>query len=77
MENFDITEIDKRIMIYSTWLANTKYEVILLGNSSTFARMALYLGKQSLEGVYKGNAIEVDETLSDGQVILTAQKKGE
>ena len=78
MENFDITELNKRIMIYNAWLAeSTDYEALLIGNSNTFSRIALYLGKNSLDGVYLENSIQVDESLADGVIVLTAQKKGE
>lgn len=78
MENFDITELNKRIMIYNAWLAESiDYEALLIGNSNTFSRIALYLGKNSLDGVYLENSIQVDESLADGVIVLTAQKKGE
>lgn len=78
MENFDITELNKRIMIYNAWLAeSTNYEALIIGNNNTFSRIALHLGKNSLEEVYLGNPIQVDESLADGVIVLTAQKKGE
>ena len=75
--DFDIVELDKRIMIYSAWLAETNYETLLLGNNATFSRMALYLGKEKLEDEYKHCKIKQENSLKDGQIVITAQKKGE
>lgn len=69
-------ELDKKLMFQDAWNHNTPYSTLLICNEKTIHKLALTLGKDTLDD-YQGHKIKIDNDLKDDEYIISTYKKGE
>ena len=69
----NVTELDKRIIMYTTWKTDSTYEIKLVMNETTKKQLAVSVGKQDIDE-YKSIAINIDNDLADEDVLIISEK---